>query len=49
MGDSPDIFSDEPPDPAEMPGLGLDEPPQPIAAQGIVPVVIQLRRVLPDC
>ena len=28
MGDSPDIFGDQPADEAEMPGLGLDVPPQ---------------------
>ena len=33
MGDSPDIFGDEPAAEAEMPGLGLDEPPQPTPAQ----------------
>ena len=33
MGDSPDIFGDEPAAEAEMPGLGLDEPPQPTSAQ----------------
>ena len=33
MGDSPDIFGNEPADEAEMPGLGLDVPPQPQAAQ----------------
>ena len=33
MGDSPDIFGNEPADEAEMPGLGLDVPPQPAASQ----------------
>ena len=33
MGDSPDIFGNEPADDAEMPGLGLDVPPQPVASQ----------------
>jgi len=33
MGDSPDIFGEQPADEAEMPGLGLDEPAQPQAAQ----------------
>ena len=33
MGDSPDIFGNEPADEAEMPGLGLDVPPQPQAQQ----------------
>src|SRR5688500_18480423 len=31
MGDSPDIFGEQPADEAEMPALGLDEPPQPAA------------------
>ena len=30
MGDSPDIFGNEPADKAETPGLGLDVPPQPL-------------------
>ena len=33
MGDSPDIFGNEPADEAEMPGLGFDVPPQPQASQ----------------
>ena len=33
MGDSPDIFGNEPTDEADMPGLGLDVPPQPAAMQ----------------
>ena len=33
MGDSPDIFGNEPVDETAMPGLGLDVPPQPAAAQ----------------
>ena len=33
MGDSPDIFGNEPADEAEMPGLALNVPPQPTAAQ----------------
>ncbi len=33
MGDSPDIFDNEPADKAEMPGLGLDAPAQPQSQQ----------------
>ena len=33
MGDSPDIFDNEPADEAEMPGLGLDVPAQPQSQQ----------------
>ena len=33
MGDSPDIFGNEPADEAEMPGLGFDVPSQPQAQQ----------------
>ena len=33
MGDSPDIFGNEPADEAEMPGLGFDVPAQPQAQQ----------------
>jgi DNA polymerase-3 subunit gamma/tau len=33
MGDSPDIFGNDPANEAEMPGLGLDVPPQPAVTQ----------------